>query len=1043
MAAGALRVIASRHFAEWLYENELSLAFTTYQTNRLFLLGVRPNGALSLFERYLERPMGLYATGERFYVSTRWQIWQFDNALPAGVLHNGYDRLYVPRRAFTTGDLDVHDLALGSDGRPIFVATLYSCLATISDRYSFRPLWWPPFITRIVPEDRCHLNGLAMANGAPAYVTAVSRSDVIGGWRDRRHTGGVVIDVEDNEIVLDTLSMPHSPRVYADRLWLLNSGSGELGWVDRRRGRFEPVCFCPGYLRGLAFYREWAIVGLSKQRQERTFQGLELDEKLKQKDAEARCGVYVVDLKTGNVSHWLELEGVVRELYDVAVLVGVRRPMALGFRSDEIQRFITIESDDGPRFEPLRTSEPPAQGGPPPPFEAGGEGSKPVEPAPPEYHQANQLARQGRYREAIALYEKVLGDYPTHSNSRINLGVAYFRLGEREKAMRLWQEVIEHDARAALAHANLARALRDEGQIHLAIHHWQQAIAVRRGDAALRLELVEALVSAGHTNEARMHAQAVIEGEPTNAHAWVALGAVLAYEQRHLEAIAHFERAIALDPNLFLAHRNLGQSAEAIGDIAQARDSYRRALSLRDDPVLTLRQELLCAPVLPDLATLDSYHQRSLGVIRAFLGRGLSIELSQVQTSGAEVPFNWAYHGRDYLAHRRAYAALFAQAFAEERRPLDYVPKDKPPWRVAFVVTPSHEGVFLRCTAGILDRIDRGCIRPVVACAEASFPEIRRNLRNPAYELLPLPHRFDHAVRALRAERFDAIYFWEVGTDATNYFLPFCRLAPVQCTGWGWPETSAAPELDFHFSSEMLAPPESDRFFAEPLIRQPHLPAFMSVPRQVRWEKVPLEHLGLPPGKHLYLCVQNLRKIHPEMDPLLEEILVADPDGVVAVVHDRYPVMGELLRERWRNTLARFAERLFILDRQDGAGYTRLLASATVLLDTLHFGGANTAYDAYLAAVPVVTLPGNHPRSRYTAALHTAAGVEGCTASTPSHYVALAVEFATNEQRRKDVCAAMIAGRHRIFERAEAAEQLVHTFRRIFRGELHPTRPVA
>ncbi|GIW91603.1 MAG: hypothetical protein KatS3mg109_2035 [Pirellulaceae bacterium] len=152
---------------------------------------------------------------------------------------------------------------------------------------------------------------------------------------------------------------------------------------------------------------------------------------------------------------------------------------------------------------------------------------------------------------------------------------------------------------------------------------------------------------------------------------------------------------------------------------------------------------------------------------------------------------------------------------------------------------------------------------------------------------------------------------------------------------------------------------------------------------------------------------------------------------------------SKLLRERWRNTLARVAERLFILDRQDGAGYTRLLASATVLLDTLHFGGANTAYDAYLAAVPVVTLPGNHPRSRYTAALHAAAGVEGCTASTPSHYVALAVEFATNEQRRKDVCAAMIAGRHWIFERAEAAEQLVHTFRRIFRGELHPTRAVA
>src|SRR5262245_55330326 len=252
-----MEITVSRHFLSWLYDSNLSLAFTTYQTNRMFLIGLKPDGALSIFERHLDRPMGLFATPERLYVSTRWQLWELANALPAGESHRGYDRLYVPRHAHTTGDLDVHDVALDGRGRVVFANTLYSCVAAVSERYSFTPLWKPPFISRLAAEDRCHLNGLAIAAGEPAYVTTVSRSDVAAGWRERRHAGGCVIDVASDQIVIDSLSMPHSPRVYQDRLWVLNSGAGEIGSIDRTSGRFEPLAFCPGYLRGLAFWEDY------------------------------------------------------------------------------------------------------------------------------------------------------------------------------------------------------------------------------------------------------------------------------------------------------------------------------------------------------------------------------------------------------------------------------------------------------------------------------------------------------------------------------------------------------------------------------------------------------------------------------------------------------------------------------------------------------------------------------------------------------------------------------------------------------------------
>jgi uncharacterized protein (TIGR03032 family) len=186
------------------------------------------------------------------------------------------------------------------------------------------------------------LNGLALDEGKPAFVTAVSRSDVAAGWRHKRRDGGCVIDVASNEIVVEGLSMPHSPRWYRDRLWLLNSGTGEFGYIDPIWQKFEPVIFCPGYLRGLAFHEHWAIVGLSLPRDQAAFQGLLLDELLTTKHAEPVCGFMIIDINTGNIDHWIQIEGVITELYDLQILPQVRRPTALGFRTDEICHQITF-----------------------------------------------------------------------------------------------------------------------------------------------------------------------------------------------------------------------------------------------------------------------------------------------------------------------------------------------------------------------------------------------------------------------------------------------------------------------------------------------------------------------------------------------------------------------------------------------------------------------------------------------------------------------------------------------------------------------------
>ncbi|RLS36853.1 MAG: TIGR03032 family protein [Planctomycetota bacterium] len=342
MPEPAFELTSSRQFPQWLAEQRLSLACTTYQAGKLFLIGTQPNGRLAVNERTFNRCLGLWGNGQTLWMSSQYQLWRFENVLEDGQLFDGCDRLYVPKTGYTTGDLDAHDIAIDADGNVVFVNTLFGCLATLSELHSFRPLWKPPFISRLAAEDRCHLNGLAMQDGRPKYVTAVSQSDVADGWRDHRHNGGCVIDVTSSEIVCTGLSMPHSPRLYRDRLWLLNSGTGDFGYVDVRTGKFEPIAFCPGYARGLAFIDKFAVIGLSQSR-ESTFKGLALDARLAERHAAARCGLIIVNLETGDLTDWVRIEGAVSELYDVVTLPGISRPRALGFQTPEIRHNIWFE----------------------------------------------------------------------------------------------------------------------------------------------------------------------------------------------------------------------------------------------------------------------------------------------------------------------------------------------------------------------------------------------------------------------------------------------------------------------------------------------------------------------------------------------------------------------------------------------------------------------------------------------------------------------------------------------------------------------------
>jgi uncharacterized protein (TIGR03032 family) len=336
--------------AHRLVQLDCSVAISSYQSGFLYNIGRDPNGGLHMHQAAMAKPMGISYDGNGgLTLATGSQMVQFKNILAHNEkINNTFDACFMPRRVQLTGILDAHDVGLGKNGVPVFVNTRFNCLAAVSDHHSFEEIWRPWFITALIDEDRCHLNGMAMRDGKPAYVTAISKSNTVDGWRDRRNGGGVVIDVASNKVICEGLSMPHSPRWYKGQLWVLNSGTGELGVIEgleHGMGHFVPHVFCPGFLRGLAFHKGYAFVGLSKPRYKR-FEGLPLDHKLKDMDSEPWCGLQIIDLAKGSCVDWFRIDGAISELYDVEILPGIQTPMAVSPGSPEAANLVTWHKPD-------------------------------------------------------------------------------------------------------------------------------------------------------------------------------------------------------------------------------------------------------------------------------------------------------------------------------------------------------------------------------------------------------------------------------------------------------------------------------------------------------------------------------------------------------------------------------------------------------------------------------------------------------------------------------------------------------------------------
>ncbi len=646
---------------------------------------------------------------------------------------------------------------------------------------------------------------------------------------------------------------------------------------------------------------------------------------------------------------------------------------------------------------------------------------------------ASRASRAGQFEIAVEICQMLLEHAPNHADVHHLLGVVYGRGGDQIRAVQHIRQAIALNSRMPSYHYNLAEALRRQSEWRLAEQGYRQALqlAPNMVDAHVNLALV--LEQQGRLSEALACYQQALRYSPNYVSAHCGMGDILRQLGAYDTAVEYYQHALQLQPNLAEVHHNLGvvfycsnrfdEAARCLrqalhyrpdlievwrslgtllerqGEIEEARECYRRVLAEKEDhALLRLRVASLCPPAPANNAAIDAYRlsvQAQLEKAHATV-EGLQLNLQTLHTSSFEPPLLWAYQGRDDRPLKETWAALF-RPLLPEVEPLSLAGR-RP--HIGLVVTRGHERVFLKGMGGILNQASAGRFDWTIVCSQQNGEALlRAGIHNPAIRYLPLPERIDQSVELIRQGRFSVLYHWEVGTDSTNYFLPFFRLAPVQCTGWGWPVTSGIPQMDDYLSSEFLETAASDAHYSERLVRFQRLPVYF---RRPELPQIPgnRERFGIAASQHLYLCAQNLRKIHPDFDELIAGILRRDVNGIVALVEDTHLAVTAAVRQRAQTRMPDVSERVRFLPRLTYEDYLSVLAAADVALDTLHYGGGITTYETLEMGTPIVTLPTTFSRGRYVYAAYRQMGLDEGIAADPDDYIERAVRFASEPDDR-------------------------------------------
>ncbi len=632
---------------------------------------------------------------------------------------------------------------------------------------------------------------------------------------------------------------------------------------------------------------------------------------------------------------------------------------------------------------------------------------------------------EGNYQaaqECLARAAQLCDTKPVYHN---NYGVVLLQLEQHAEAEQAFRRAIELNVSYADAWSNLGHVQHTIGRLpQEAESSLREALRLQPEHADATLHLADVCRDRQALDEAIELWRKWISRHGESASVLKKLGLALVRHGDYEPAKTAIARAMTMTPEDPELPLSLGSLESAWGHLPAAKQAFERAARLMPMRSIVAWKHLAdCPSIFANRQAIDRYWRWLDHELDEARQARPTMDWRSLPFDGFTPPFNLPHHGRCCRAIKEKFSSLFQSAFSQSRpTPRPGLPGRRRV-RVGFLVTAGHEAGFIRGTAGIIERLHADRFETVLFCAQQSVKRIRKSFQRTDLAIVPLPRRFDQAVQVARTASCDVIYFWKVGADTWNQFLPITRLAPIQCTSWGTHGTSGVEAVDYYLSSELI---ESDELgidvnaqYSEGLLLLPTLPTWQI--RQAHRKPASRNEFGLASTGAIYFCPHRPAKYHPDFDAYLRDVLQADPDGQLVLLSGQRAHDRDLLRARLlRHLGSSLFRRVHILPAMPLDRYYPLLNLATVVLDSPVYAGGITAYDAFSYGIPVVTQPGTLAVQNYTAGLYRRMGISGMTAANQQQFVEIAGRLGTESDFREDCSTAILERGEAIFEDRDA-----------------------
>ena len=603
---------------------------------------------------------------------------------------------------------------------------------------------------------------------------------------------------------------------------------------------------------------------------------------------------------------------------------------------------------------------------------------------------------QGNPAAALRDFQAAAEAEPRSVRAWNNVGIALQAMERLDEAVRAFTHTLTLDARYPLAHFNLAR------------------IYNLRGDGKRALE----------------HAQAAVRGDERMVEGWLLLGDIHRRKRETQPAMAAYNMALRAAPESLKAQNAQAEMLAEVGLVEEARRAYRQAsASAPGNFKAALGANLTLPQHYDSVEHLDETRRDYAAGLERLHEAAPRFRFPSAERALAEARwtnFYLAYQGRDDRALQARYGEL-QRRILEPAVPDLFAPRARNPRgdriRVGFL---SH--FFFNCTAGRyfaswITHLDRSRFETFVYYTNEWVADDTRTIAKAAGTFRHLPGRpLFTLAQHVAADSLDVLVYPELGMHAETFTLAGLRLAPVQCSGWGHPNTTGLENVDWFISSSAMEPERAQSHYTERLALLPGLGTRYGIPVASAAES--RSDFGIPEDRTAYLVPQSLFKIHPDNDALIAEVLAGDHRGIAVMFASNHDALTQAFATRLGRELRKrgidINERVvFIAPNIPHPSYMRLNQLCDVMLDSIHWSGGNTSLDALASGLPVVTMPGSLMRGRQSQGMLRMLGLDELVATDAEGYVRAAIDLGQDAARRKDLSELIAQRRGELFERDE------------------------